>query len=248
MFARLLNQHGAVMVESLASVGVADPKQGGAAVDGMTLLCRVWTDSQKQFRGKYQVKVTLLALAQLLLLQNATVNAIQVEQDVVKIIRGPGGGDGRVSRSQARAAREQGGEGKGEAEGPTVVTFPVRVFTLLAQSLDVSSKDDDEAGFFGFGGSDDDEWDSEDGEDGGGGGGGEVGGGGASPFVSAEDYGFQLSDMLGGGGGGGGGDGGGGGGYEAFEAFMYGGMDTGEAGEEDEGEEDLDFKQDPLFE
>jgi hypothetical protein len=57
MFARLLNAHGASMVDSLCATRLCVPgSTGGESMDGLHLLCHVWTEAQPMFQGSYQVR------------------------------------------------------------------------------------------------------------------------------------------------------------------------------------------------
>ncbi|KAJ3694783.1 hypothetical protein LUZ60_000160 [Juncus effusus] len=100
--------------------------------DSLSFVMSEWTKLQSEIQGAYQIKVTTSALALLLSTKNPELSKIQVQGHLIKKV------GGIKTRSKSKSAPEQW----------TVVPLPVKIFSILADTIaeileQVSSDEDD---------------------------------------------------------------------------------------------------------
>ena len=137
-FARLFLMHVPQAMELMANTTIEVP-QGNATVTANALerIMTVWLEYQEFFRGSYRTKICLLALAKIVLSNDARIASLSVKGDLRVDIN-----EGRMTRSSRC---------KSEAVYQSI-PWTVRAFQILARTVDDTSECAD----------DEDEWSNED--------------------------------------------------------------------------------------
>ncbi|OQS02216.1 importin [Thraustotheca clavata] len=121
VYARLIHSHGAqVILDALAALPGAN-NQGTM----LEFVCSTWVQHQTEFYGNYSIKVTVLALLQIVQANDARVSALLVQEDPVVDIS-----EKRTTRSQKKT-REF-----------TKIPFSTKVLGILAQTYVQVAMDD----------------------------------------------------------------------------------------------------------
>ena len=164
-FARLMHLNLNTIVTLLTSMTITC--KNGSTKSGFVILMERWTMEQPSFSGKFQVKVTLLALASLYTSYGTQIASIQVNGDI------------KIDVSEKRRTRSQG---KKKTEY-VIVPLPLKMVTLLLRAVDEPEEaygEEEEEGMSGNNGNN---------------GGGSMSSGIFAPAEDFEE--FMLSDMGG---------------------------------------------------
>jgi len=132
-FSRLFLMHVPQVMEFMANSTI-EVAQGGTtvAVNALERIMTVWLEYQEFFRGSYRTKICLLALAKIVLSNDARITSLSVKGDLRVDVN-----EGRVTRSSRH---------KSEAVYQSI-PWAVRAFQILARTVDDSSEcadDEDE--------------------------------------------------------------------------------------------------------